>query len=81
MNEQAIRILNTLSSDTLMLLHEALINKSNLYNYEHDGKDDINGNIRDTLNKFNSDIGLVEHVLHDRHVQDVMDNEEIDLPF
>ena len=77
--EQAIRILNTLSSDTLMLLHEALINKANLYNYEHDGKDDINGNIRDTLNKFNSDIGLVERVLHDRQLSENV--EEIDLPF
>ncbi len=79
MNEQAIRILSNLSSNTLLLLHEELIKKSNLYNYEHDGKDDINGNIKDTLNKFNSDIGLVEFVLHDHHVQDVMDN--ADLPF
>tara|TARA_R100000544_G_C2206273_1_gene49441 strand:- start:32 stop:277 length:246 start_codon:yes stop_codon:yes gene_type:complete len=81
MNEQAIRILSNLSSDTLTLLYAELIDKSNLYDYEHGGKDDINGNIRDTLNKFNSDIGLVEHVMNDRHVQDVMDNEEIDLPF
>ncbi len=60
MNEQAIRILNTLSSDTLMLLHEALINKSNLYNYEHDGKDDIGGSIHETRNKCKSDIGLMQ---------------------
>jgi len=77
--EQAIRILNTLSSETLLLLHDALSNKANLYHYEHDGKDDINGNIRDTLNKFNSDIGLVERVLHDRQLSENV--EEIDLPF
>ena len=79
MNEQAIRILNNLSSDTLMLLHEKLINKSNLYHYENDGKDDIDGSIQDTLNKYSKDISLLDFLINDHHVQDVMDN--IDLPF
>tara|TARA_R110000764_G_scaffold59945_1_gene129040 strand:- start:1320 stop:1559 length:240 start_codon:yes stop_codon:yes gene_type:complete len=79
MNEQAIRILNNLPSDTLVLLHEELINKSNLYHYENDGKDDIDGSIQDTLNKYSKDISLLDFLIHDHHVQDVMDN--IDLPF
>ncbi len=79
MNEQAIRILNNLSSGTLVLLHEELINKSNLFHYENDGKDDIDGSIQDTLNKYSKDISLLDFLIHDHHVRDVMD--EIDLPF
>lgn len=79
MNEQAIRILNNLPSYTLVLLHEELINKSNLFHYENDGKDDIGGSIQDTLNKYSEDIKLLDYLIHEHHVQDVMD--EIDLPF
>ena len=76
---QTLRILQSLPVNVLNTLHDELIIKYNVYHHDNMGKDDIGGIIELTLKQLQSDIKLVDFVLHDLYAQETMD--KTDLPF
>ena len=81
MENQAKRILVNLPIDVLIKLHDNLINQSNSFHYENDGKDDISGSIQHTLIEYNKDIKLLDRVIHDVFIANSVVIEEDELPF
>jgi len=80
MNEQAIRILRKLPTSQLITMHQELVHERNEFYYENDVQFDGDDYVEHILQRYREDIYLLNFLIHDNHVQDVMDNKEIDHP-
>jgi len=80
MNEQAIRILRKLPTSQLITMHQELVHERNEFYYENDVQFDGDDYVEHILQRYREDIYLLNFLIHDNHVQDVMDKKEIDHP-
>ena len=80
MNEKAIRILRKLPTSQLITMHQELVHERNEFYYENDVQFDGDDYVEHILQRYREDIYLLNFLIHDNHVQDVINNKEIDHP-
>jgi endo-1,4-beta-mannosidase len=61
-------------------MHQELVHERNEFYYENDVQFDGDDYVEHILQRYREDIYLLNFLIHDNHVQDVMDNKEIDHP-
>tara|TARA_R110002012_G_scaffold214439_1_gene385523 strand:- start:66 stop:254 length:189 start_codon:yes stop_codon:yes gene_type:complete len=61
-------------------MHQELVHERNEFYYENDVQFDGDDYVEHILQRYREDIYLLNFLIHDNHVQDVMDKKEIDHP-